>query len=136
VDQPVLSSAWSQDGRHFYTGGSDKKGLVWDVANPDEPGTQFAHHNGPIKEIQDVPEVNWIATGGWDKGNLDKLSVPLYSVLTACLHVGRYLVTPSAQILVCTPAIRFWDLRTESYQVNLNLPGMKVAKASHFDHTK
>ena len=85
-DAPVLSTAWSQDGRHIFTGGGDKRGLVWDVSMLDEPGRQFAHHAGPIQCVQQVPERKWVATGAWDK------------------------------------TVRFWDLATKSYQVNLDLP--------------
>lgn len=65
-DQPVLCSAWKDDGTTVFTGGCDKQVKMWPLLSGGQP-TTVAVHDGPIKEIAWIPEMNVLATGSWDK---------------------------------------------------------------------
>nr|POE84182.1 protein rae1 [Quercus suber]POE84840.1 protein rae1 [Quercus suber] len=64
-DQPVLCSAWKDDGTTVFSGGCDKQAKMWPLSG-NQPVT-VAMHDEPIKEIAWIPEMNLLVTGSWDK---------------------------------------------------------------------
>ncbi|RVW22672.1 Protein RAE1 [Vitis vinifera] len=65
-DQPVLCSAWKDDGTIVFSGGCDKQVKMWPLLSGGQPVT-VAMHDAPIKEVAWVPEMNLLVTGSWDK---------------------------------------------------------------------
>ncbi|KAJ9687144.1 hypothetical protein PVL29_015840 [Vitis rotundifolia] len=65
-DQPVLCSAWKDDGTTVFSGGCDKQVKMWPLLSGGQPMT-VAMHDAPIKEVAWIPEMNLLATGSWDK---------------------------------------------------------------------
>ncbi|KAL3515562.1 hypothetical protein ACH5RR_022464 [Cinchona calisaya] len=65
-DQPVLCSAWKDDGTAVFSGGCDKQAKMWPLLSGGQP-VQVAMHDAPIKEIAWVPEINLLVTGSLDK---------------------------------------------------------------------
>mmetsp|Transcript_44410 Transcript_44410/g.105894 ORF Transcript_44410/g.105894 Transcript_44410/m.105894 type:complete len:338 (-) Transcript_44410:169-1182(-) len=63
--QAVLSACWDSDGSKIYTGSADKMGKAWDLQS--DQNVQFAVHDQPIKFVAEVPALNMIVTGSWDK---------------------------------------------------------------------
>ncbi|GAQ82886.1 mRNA export protein [Klebsormidium nitens] len=66
ADQPVLCSAWKDDGASVFFGGCDKQAKLWNLGSGAPPQT-VAMHDEPIKELAWIPEMNMLATGSWDK---------------------------------------------------------------------
>ncbi|XP_028950526.1 protein RAE1-like isoform X2 [Malus domestica] len=64
-DQPVLCSAWKDDGSTVFSGGCDKQVKMWPLAG-NQPVT-VAMHDAPIKEVAWIPEMNYLVTGSLDK---------------------------------------------------------------------
>uniref|UniRef100_A0A7N0VDI2 Uncharacterized protein n=1 Tax=Kalanchoe fedtschenkoi TaxID=63787 RepID=A0A7N0VDI2_KALFE len=64
-DQPVLCSAWKDDGTTVFSGGCDKQAKMWPLAGG-QP-TTVAMHDAPIKELAWIAEMNMLVTGSWDK---------------------------------------------------------------------
>ncbi|MCL7050389.1 hypothetical protein MKW94_009730, partial [Papaver nudicaule] len=65
-DQPVLCSAWKDDGTTVFSGGCDKQVKMWPLMSGGQPIT-VAMHDAPVKEVAWIPEMNLLATGSWDK---------------------------------------------------------------------
>ncbi|XP_039158990.1 protein RAE1 [Eucalyptus grandis] len=65
-DQPVLCSAWKDDGTTVFSGGCDKQAKMWSLMSGGQPVT-VAMHDAPIKEVAWIPEMNVLVTGSWDK---------------------------------------------------------------------
>ncbi|CAI0473909.1 unnamed protein product [Linum tenue] len=65
-DQPVLCSAWKDDGTTVFTGGCDKQVKMWPLLSGGQ-ATTVAMHDGPVKEIAWIPEMNLLASASWDK---------------------------------------------------------------------
>ncbi|KAK9096818.1 hypothetical protein Sjap_022315 [Stephania japonica] len=63
-DQPVLCSAWKDDGTTVFSGGCDKQVKMWPLGG--QPVT-VAAHDAPIKELAWIPEMSLLVTGSWDK---------------------------------------------------------------------
>jgi mRNA export factor len=66
ADQPVLCSAWKEDGSSVFFGGCDKQAKLWSLGSGGQAQT-VAMHDAPIKELAWIPEMNLLATGSWDK---------------------------------------------------------------------
>ncbi|KAH7564664.1 hypothetical protein JRO89_XS09G0003500 [Xanthoceras sorbifolium] len=65
-DQPVLCSAWKDDGTTVFSGGCDKQVKMWPLLSGGQPVT-VAMHDAPIREVAWIPEMNLLVTGSWDK---------------------------------------------------------------------
>ncbi|PWZ32455.1 Protein RAE1 [Zea mays] len=65
-DQPVLCSAWKDDGLTVFSGGCDKQVKMWPLLSGAQP-TVFSGHEAPIKELAWVPQMNLLVSGSWDK---------------------------------------------------------------------
>ncbi|KAG2377085.1 Protein RAE1-like protein [Vigna angularis] len=65
-DQPVLCSAWKDDGTTVFSGGCDKQVKMWPLTSGGQPMT-VAMHDAPVKDLAWIPEMNLLATGSWDK---------------------------------------------------------------------
>ncbi|KAK6156892.1 hypothetical protein DH2020_011140 [Rehmannia glutinosa] len=65
-DQPVLCSAWKDDGTTVFSGGCDKQVKMWPLLSGGQPVT-VAMHDAPVKELAWIPEMNLLVTGSWDK---------------------------------------------------------------------
>ncbi|ESQ27107.1 hypothetical protein EUTSA_v10018796mg [Eutrema salsugineum] len=65
-DQPVLCSAWKDDGTTVFTGGCDKQAKMWPLLSGGQPIT-VAMHDGPISDMAWIPGMNLLVTGSWDK---------------------------------------------------------------------
>lgn len=65
-DQPVLCSAWKDDGTTVFSGGCDKQVKMWPLLSGGQSIT-VAMHDAPIKEMAWIPEMNVLVTGSWDK---------------------------------------------------------------------
>ncbi|CAL0308629.1 hypothetical protein TanjilG_08340 [Lupinus angustifolius] len=65
-DQPVLCSAWKDDGTTVFSGGCDKQVKMWPLTSGGQAMT-VAMHDAPIKDLAWIPEMNLLATGSWDK---------------------------------------------------------------------
>ncbi|KAI3906412.1 hypothetical protein MKW92_039414 [Papaver armeniacum] len=66
LDLPDLCSAWKDDGMAVFSGGCDKMVKVWPLMSGREP-LAVGLHDGPVKEIAWIPDMNLLATGSWDK---------------------------------------------------------------------
>ncbi|RZC46970.1 hypothetical protein C5167_039920 [Papaver somniferum] len=64
-DQPVLCSAWIDDGDTIFWGGCDKQVKMWSYKS-NESAT-VGEHDEPVKEIAWIPDTKLLATGSWDK---------------------------------------------------------------------
>ncbi|EFJ10886.1 hypothetical protein SELMODRAFT_235429 [Selaginella moellendorffii] len=65
-DQPVLCSAWKDDGTTVFSGGCDKQVKMWPLSSGNQSVT-VGMHDAPVKEISWIPEMNFLVTGSWDK---------------------------------------------------------------------
>jgi len=65
-DQPVLCTAWKDDGSIVFSAGCDKQVKMWPILSGGQP-VQVGMHDAPIKDIAWVPEMNLLVTGSWDK---------------------------------------------------------------------
>ncbi|CAD5312843.1 unnamed protein product [Arabidopsis thaliana] len=65
-DQPVLCSAWKDDGTTVFTGGCDKQAKMWPLLSGAQPST-VAMHDAPFNQIAWIPGMNLLVTGSWDK---------------------------------------------------------------------
>ncbi|KAI3810312.1 hypothetical protein L1987_19924 [Smallanthus sonchifolius] len=65
-DQPVLCSAWKDDGTTVFSGGCDKQVKMWPLLSGGQPVT-VAMHDAPVKEVAWIPEMNLLVSGSWDK---------------------------------------------------------------------
>ncbi|GBG79400.1 hypothetical protein CBR_g29549 [Chara braunii] len=65
-EQPVLCSAWKDDGMSVFSGGCDRQAKMWPLLSGGQPQT-VAMHEGPISQLAWIPEMNVLATGSWDK---------------------------------------------------------------------
>lgn len=63
--QPVLCSAWNQDGTQVFTGGCDKTVRLWNLAT--SQSQQVGVHDAPVRHCFFVPTMNMLITGGWDR---------------------------------------------------------------------
>ncbi|KAM3337045.1 hypothetical protein P3S68_032745 [Capsicum galapagoense] len=64
-EQPVLCSAWKDDGTTVFSGGCDKQVKMWPLSGS-QPVT-IAMHDAPVRELAWIPEMNLLVTGSWDK---------------------------------------------------------------------
>ncbi|KAL5699437.1 Poly(A)+ RNA export protein rae1 [Ranunculus cassubicifolius] len=65
-DQPVLCSAWKDDGTTVFSGGCDKQVKMWPLMSGGQAVT-VAMHDQPIKEVAWIQQMNLLVTGSWDK---------------------------------------------------------------------
>lgn len=65
-DQPVLCSAWKDDGTTVFSGGCDKQVKMWPLLSGGPPVT-VAMHDAPVKEVAWIPEMSLLVSGSWDK---------------------------------------------------------------------
>ncbi|CAO2170742.1 unnamed protein product [Urochloa humidicola] len=65
-DQPVLCSAWKDDGMTVFSGGCDKQIKMWPLLSGGQP-TTLSGHDAPVKELAWVPQMNLLVSGSWDK---------------------------------------------------------------------
>jgi mRNA export factor len=65
-DQPVLCTAWKDDGSIVFSAGCDKQVMMWPILSGGQP-VQVGMHDAPIKDIAWVPEMNLLVIGSWDK---------------------------------------------------------------------
>ncbi|KAG8086883.1 hypothetical protein GUJ93_ZPchr0010g11075 [Zizania palustris] len=65
-DQPVLCSAWKDDGTTVFSGGCDKQVKMWPLLSGGQAQT-VAMHDAPVKEIAWIPQMNLLVSGSWDK---------------------------------------------------------------------
>ncbi|KQJ85745.1 protein RAE1 [Brachypodium distachyon] len=65
-DQPVLCSAWKDDGTTVFSGGCDKQVKMWPLLSGGQAQT-VAMHDGPVKEIAWIPQMSLLVSGSWDK---------------------------------------------------------------------
>jgi mRNA export factor len=65
-DQPVLCTAWKDDGSTVFSAGCDKQAKMWPILSGGQP-VQVGMHDAPIKDIAWVPEMNLLVTGSFDK---------------------------------------------------------------------
>nr|CAB3473689.1 unnamed protein product [Digitaria exilis] len=65
-DEPVLCSAWKDDGMTVFSGGCDKQIKMWPLLSGGQP-TTFSGHEAPVKELAWVPQMNLLVSGSWDK---------------------------------------------------------------------
>ncbi|CAH8330242.1 unnamed protein product [Eruca vesicaria subsp. sativa] len=65
-DQPVLCSAWKDDGTTVFSGGCDKQAKMWPLLSGGQPVT-VAMHDAPIVDMAWIPGMNLLVTGSWDK---------------------------------------------------------------------
>ncbi|CAD6266042.1 unnamed protein product [Miscanthus lutarioriparius] len=65
-DQPVLCSAWKDDGTTVFSGGCDKQVKMWPLLSGGQPQT-VAMHDAPVKEVAWIPQMNLLVSGSWDK---------------------------------------------------------------------
>uniref|UniRef100_A0A0D9V3B6 Uncharacterized protein n=1 Tax=Leersia perrieri TaxID=77586 RepID=A0A0D9V3B6_9ORYZ len=65
-DQPVLCSAWKDDGTTVFSGGCDKQIKMWPLLSGGQP-TVLSGHDGPVKELAWIPQMNLLVSGSWDK---------------------------------------------------------------------
>lgn len=65
-DQPVLCSAWKDDGTTVFSGGCDKQVKMWPLLSGGQAMT-IAMHEAPVKEVAWIPELSLLASGSWDK---------------------------------------------------------------------
>ncbi|KAL3620915.1 Poly(A)+ RNA export protein rae1 [Castilleja foliolosa] len=65
-DNPVLCSAWKDDGTTVFSGGCDKQVKMWQLLSGGQPVT-VGMHDAPVKELAWIPDVNLLVTGSWDK---------------------------------------------------------------------
>ncbi|KAF3523346.1 hypothetical protein F2Q69_00049897 [Brassica cretica] len=65
-DQPVLCSAWKDDGTTVFSGGCDKQAKMWPLLSGGQPVT-VAVHDAPIVDMAWIPGMNLLVTGSWDK---------------------------------------------------------------------
>jgi mRNA export factor len=64
-DAPILCSTFFHDGTKLFFGGCNKTVQLWDFgSNRTMP---VAQHGAPIKECCWIPDIQLLATGGWDK---------------------------------------------------------------------
>ncbi|KAI3861911.1 hypothetical protein MKX03_004419 [Papaver bracteatum] len=64
-DQPVLCSAWNDDGDTIFRGGCDKQVKMWSYKSNES--STVGKHDEPVKEIAWIPNRKLLATGSWDK---------------------------------------------------------------------
>lgn len=65
-DQPVLCSAWKDDGTTVFSGGCDKQVKIWPLLSGGQAQT-VAMHDAPVKEVAWIPQMNLLVSGSWDK---------------------------------------------------------------------
>eukprot|EP00271_Cylindrocystis_brebissonii_P015823 TRINITY_DN3885_c0_g3_i1.p1 TRINITY_DN3885_c0_g3~~TRINITY_DN3885_c0_g3_i1.p1 ORF type:complete len:351 (-),score=36.58 TRINITY_DN3885_c0_g3_i1:1338-2390(-) len=67
-DQPVLCSAWKDDGTTVFSAGCDKQVKMWPLlAGGGGQATVVGTHDAPIKDVAWVPGMNVLVTASWDK---------------------------------------------------------------------
>nr|GEW50787.1 hypothetical protein [Tanacetum cinerariifolium] len=64
-DQPVLCSAWKDDGSTVFSGGCDKQVKMWQLGG-NQPQT-VAMHDMAVSQVAWIPEMNMLVSGSWDK---------------------------------------------------------------------
>jgi mRNA export factor len=64
-DQPVLCSAWKEDGMTVFSGGCDKQVKMWPLSGG-QP-TTVAMHDAPVKDIAWIPQMSLLVSGSYDK---------------------------------------------------------------------
>ena len=62
---PVLSTAWSGDGKQVFWGGADGKVMCWDI--PSNRVRQVGEHQGGISAVKWSTQLNTLATASWDQ---------------------------------------------------------------------
>ncbi|VAH00780.1 unnamed protein product [Triticum turgidum subsp. durum] len=65
-DQPVLCSAWKDDGTTVFSGGCDKQVKMWPLLSGGQAQT-VAMHDAPVKEVSWISQMNLLVSGSWDK---------------------------------------------------------------------
>src|SRR3989338_3792522 len=61
---PVMSTAWSPDGKSVFWGGADGKVMMWAIA--DNRVKQVGEHQGPVSSLKWSKQLNVLATSSWD----------------------------------------------------------------------
>ncbi|GJP73446.1 hypothetical protein CLOP_g4157 [Closterium sp. NIES-67] len=65
-DQPVLCSAWKDDGTTVFSGGCDKQAKMWPLMSGGAAST-VGVHDAPINKMAWIAEMNLLVTASWDK---------------------------------------------------------------------
>ncbi|KAI3755278.1 hypothetical protein L1987_55074 [Smallanthus sonchifolius] len=65
-DNPVLCSAWKDDGTTVFSGGCDKQVKMWPLLSGSQP-TTVAMHDAPVTQVAWISEMNLLVSGSWDK---------------------------------------------------------------------
>ncbi|CAI5980662.1 unnamed protein product [Closterium sp. NIES-65] len=65
-DQPVLCSAWKDDGTTVFSGGCDKQAKMWPLMSGGAAST-VGVHDAPICKMAWIAEMNLLVTASWDK---------------------------------------------------------------------
>ncbi|CAI5481063.1 unnamed protein product [Closterium sp. Yama58-4] len=65
-DQPVLCSAWKDDGTTVFSGGCDKQAKMWPLMSGGAAST-VGVHDAPISKMAWIGEMNLLVTASWDK---------------------------------------------------------------------
>ncbi|KAF1870142.1 hypothetical protein Lal_00017723 [Lupinus albus] len=109
-DQPVLCSAWKDDGTTVFSGGCDKQVKMWPLTSGGQAMT-VAMHDAPIKDLAWIPEMNLLATGSWDKTLKKFMIVSLDDTVTLLL-----------ELLVFCSKMMYWDTRQSNPVHTQQLP--------------
>jgi len=64
-EAPVLCCAFSKDGQRVFSGGCDNKVKMKVLQTQQEQ--QIGQHDGPVKEVFVVDEMNMVVSGSWDR---------------------------------------------------------------------
>ncbi|CAI7805515.1 unnamed protein product [Closterium sp. NIES-54] len=65
-DQPVLCSAWKDDGTTVFSGGCDKQAKMWPLMSGGAAST-VGVHDAPICKMAWIAEMSLLVTASWDK---------------------------------------------------------------------
>ena len=109
---PIISVAFSPDGKYVLTGSEDKTAVIWDLS-----GNQIRTFKGHSREVVSVifsPDGKYILTGSWDKtatlwdlnGNQIRTFKGHSSIVTSVAFSpdGKYVLTGSSDEMT------LWDL--------------------------
>ncbi len=64
-EAPVLCADWSADGATVFSGGCSGSLLAWSLATGQQQAV--GRHDGPIRHVRHLKEMNLVVTGSWDK---------------------------------------------------------------------